>query len=434
MRERLLRLLPRGRFARRIAWLSGGTLVGQLILLAVMPLLTRMFTPEDFGLFGVLSAFNGIFGLVMAGRYEFAIPLTEKDDDAAALVILSVLVTVALTVLSVVLVWTFGNSLARLTGLPALMPLLWLVPLILLATGLGQPLEYWSIRRGTMRLNGLSRVVTAGGQAVGQAAFGVAGAGAFGLTLGYGLGYVARFILLMGTLPGADRAAMAAARPSQLRRLAWTLRFYPTYSTGSSLLKSTAQFLPTILFAMLYGPAVAGAFNLSQRILTTPVRLLSNSTSQAFLAEAAQRSAAGVLRLFARTVPRFLGVGFLGMVPLLVAGPALFAMIFGDPWRDAGGFAQALVAVQLARFVATPVSQAFNIFGRQDLEFHTALLNGLALIVSFSMIAWLRPPAYQAVLLYSLLTGLSYVVMLGLAWKTTRRAAATTPQQTNEDR
>jgi O-antigen/teichoic acid export membrane protein len=432
--ERLLRLLPRGRFVRRIAWLSGGTLLGQLILLAAMPLLTRLFTPEEFGLFGVLSAINGIFGLVMAGRYEFAIPLAAKDDEAAAVVVLAGLITLFLTLLSLILVWTLGDALAQLTGLPALVPLLWLVPLILLATGLGQPFEYWSIRRGTLRLNGLSRVVTSGAQAGSQAALGVAGAGAFGLTLGYGLGYLARVMLFLVTLPAADRAAMAAARLPQIRQLAWTLRFYPTYSTGSSLLKSTTQFLPTILLAALYGPAVAGAFNLAQRILTVPVRLLGMSTSQAFLAEAAQRSAAGVMRLFVRTVPRFLAVGFIGMAPLLLAGPALFALIFGEPWRDAGGFAQALVAVQLARFVAMPVSQSFNVFGRQDLEFHTSLLNGLALVVSFCLITWLKPPAYTAVLLYSLATAMSYVVMLSLAWRTTRHAATSAATAAPNDR
>ena len=64
MRQRLLRLFRRGRFARRLAWLSGGTLLGHLILLITMPLLTRLFTPEEFGLFGVLMALNGIFVLL----------------------------------------------------------------------------------------------------------------------------------------------------------------------------------------------------------------------------------------------------------------------------------------------------------------------------------------------------------------------------------
>ena len=424
MRQRLLELFPTGRFARRLAWISGGTLFGQLILLCATPLLTRLFTPAEFGLFGVLHAFNGIFGLVMAGRYEFAIPLSSKDDEAAAVAMLAGLVALFLTSVSLILVWTLGDTLAELTGMPELIPLLWLVPPILLATGLGHPLEYWSIRRGTLRLNGFSRVVQFGGQAVSQSALGFAGTGALGLTLGYGLGYVGRLILLLVTVSPTDRSMFAAARSLQVRQLAWSLRRYPIFSAGSSLLKSTTLFLPTVLLAIFYGPAVAGAFALAQRILTVPVRFLSNSASQVFLAEAARRPAAEVMRLFVRTVPRFLALGLLGMIPILLAGPALFALIFGEPWREAGGLAQALVVAQLARFVVMPVSQAFNVFSRQDLDFKTSLLNGLALVVSFGLIGWYEPSASTAVLLYSLATALAQLATLALAWRTTRRAAA----------
>jgi O-antigen/teichoic acid export membrane protein len=399
-----------------------------------MPLLTRLFTPEEFGLFGVLMALNGIFGLIMAGRYEFAIPLAAKDDEAAALVVLAGLITLFLTLLSMLLVWALGDALARLTGMPDLVPLLWLVPPILLATGLGHPLEYWSIRRETLRLNGLSRVLQFGGQAASQAALGVAGAGPFGLTLGYGVGYLGRLILFLVTLSATDRASMAASRPSQIRQLAWSHWRYPTFSAGSSLLKSTTQFLPTILLAILYGPAVAGAFNLAQRILSMPVRFLSNSASQVFLAEAAQRPAAEVMRLFIRTVPRFLVLGFLGMSPLLLAGPALFALLFGEPWRDAGGLAQALVAAQLARFIAMPVSQVFNVFRRQDLDFKTSLLNGFLLVISFCLIGWFEPSAYAAVLLYSLAAALGQLATLCFAWRTARRAAASAPQAAPDHR
>lgn len=424
MRQRLLNFLPRGRFARRLAWLSGGTILGQLLLVAAMPLLTRLYTPEDFGLFAVLAALNGIFGIAMAGRYEFAIPLAAKDDEAAALVLLSCFVALLLTLLSLLLVWSLGETLAELTGLPALVPLLWLVPPILLVTGLGQPFEYWSIRRETLRLNGASRVAQLGGQAASQAVLGVMETGALGLTLGYGLGYLARLALFLVSLPVRDWAALAATQPSQILRLARSLRDYPTYSTASSLLRAATQFLPTILFAALYGPAIAGGFDLAQRILTVPVRLLSGAASQVFLVEAAQRSAPEVLRLFARVVPRFLLLGLVGMTPLLLAGPWLFALAFGEPWREAGSFAQALVAAQLARFIAIPVSPSFNVFARLDLEFGTALLNGLALVLSFAMIGWLECRPATAVLLYSVASALSQLAMLGLAWRTTRFAAA----------
>jgi O-antigen/teichoic acid export membrane protein len=378
-------------------------LVGQLLLVAAMPLLTRLYSPEAFGIFGVFAAFVGIFGSIMAGRYEFAIPLSARDEDAAALAIAGTVVTCVLTALAILLVWVFGELLARATSMPGLASLLWLLPPILFLTGIGQPLEYWSIRRDTLRL--------------------------IGLVLGYGLGYLARAALFVTTLTRADRRILATTRSMRVRELAWSMRRYPFLTSISSVVKSLTQFLPTILFATFFGPAVAGGFDLAQRLLSVPVRLVGGAASQVFLVEASEHSVADLLRLFTKTVSRFLLLGMLGMAPILFAGPLLFAFAFGEPWREAGAFAQALIVLQLARFVQVPTSQSFNILGRQDLELKTAVLGAISLAASFWLIALFDVRPVTALLIYSVASGMSHLVMLYLAWQTTRRAALRASQE-----
>jgi len=421
----LLKYLPRGRFTRRLAWLAGGMFLGQFLLVATMPLLTRLYSLEAFGLFGVVAALVGIFGAVMAGRYEFAIPLADRDEDAAALAIAGTVMTCVLTALAALLVWAFGDRLASATGMPPLASLLWLFLPSLFLTGIGQPLEYWSIRRNTMRLNGATRVAQYGGQAVGQVALGVAGTGAVGLTLGYGLGCFIRAALFIAKLTPADREILARTRFTRVREIAWSMRRYPLLTTTSNVVMSLTQFLPTILFATFFGPAVAGGFDLAQRILAAPVRLVGGAASQVFLAEASQRSVVEALRLFSKTVPRFLLLGMLVMAPILVAGPSLFAIAFGEPWREAGTFAQALVVLQLARFVQMPTSQSFNILGRQDLELRMALLGAISLAATFGLIIFLDSAPANAVLIYSIASCVGQVVLLHLTWQTIRKAAHT---------
>jgi O-antigen/teichoic acid export membrane protein len=313
--------------------------------------------------------------------------------------------------------------------MPGLASLLWLLPPILFLTGIGQPLEYWSIRRDTLRLNAATRVTQYGGQAVGQAALGIAGAGPIGLVLGYGLGYLARAALFVTTLTRADRRILATTRSMRVRELAWSMRRYPFLTSISSVVKSLTQFLPTILFATFFGPAVAGGFDLAQRLLSVPVRLVGGAASQVFLVEASEHSVADLLRLFTKTVSRFLLLGMLGMAPILFAGPLLFAFAFGEPWREAGAFAQALIVLQLARFVQVPTSQSFNILGRQDLELKTAVLGAISLAASFWLIALFDVRPVTALLIYSVASGMSHLVMLYLAWQTTRRAALRASQE-----
>jgi O-antigen/teichoic acid export membrane protein len=423
MRWRPLSFLPGGRFTRRLSWIAGGMLVGQLLLVATMPLLTRLYSPETFGIFGVFAAFVGILGSIMSGRYEFAIPLAAQDKEAAALVVAGTLVTCFLTTLAFLVVWAFGEPLEGATSMPGLASLLWLLPPILFLTGIGQPLEYWSIRRDTLRLNAATRVAQYGGQAISQAALGFSGTGAIGLVIGYGLGYVIRAALFVAKITRRDRRIFATTRLTEVREVAWSMRRYPLLTTFASVVKSLTQFLPTILFAAFFGPAVAGGFDLAQRILTVPVRLVSGAASQVFLAEASQHSVADLLNLFKKTVSRFLLLGIVGMLPILVAGPFLFAFVFGEPWREAGTFAQALVVLQLARFVQVPTSQSFNILGRQDLELKTAILGAISLAGSFGIIALLDIGPIGALLLYSVASGATNLIMLYVAWHTIRKAA-----------
>ena len=63
-------LLPKGRLIRAVALLVTGSAFGQLLVLVASPLLTRLYSPDDFGVLGVFSALLGLFGTAVCLRYE----------------------------------------------------------------------------------------------------------------------------------------------------------------------------------------------------------------------------------------------------------------------------------------------------------------------------------------------------------------------------
>ena len=262
------------------------------------------------------------------------------------------------------------------------------------------------------------------GQAVAQLVFGLFGGGGAALVAGYNLGPVARFLVMAGTLQAADRVLLRRITLARIRALAREHWRYPVFSSSSSLLQSASQMLPAVLVAGLYGPVTAGWFGLGQRIMGAPVRMLGDAASQVFLGEIARADGGALYCLFLRTAVRFFALGLAGMAPLLLAGPALFALAFGEPWREAGAIVQLLVPVYLARFVVVPVSQTLNVLGRQDLHLIASLLNCAGLGLSFALGAWLDLPLLGTTLLYSIGSTAAFVFYFGAAWHTARRAAA----------
>jgi O-antigen/teichoic acid export membrane protein len=421
------RLRPKSQFMRRLMMLSGSLAAGQAIMVAVSPLLTRLYDPEDFGLFAVFSALTGVIGVMMSLRYELGIPIARDDAEAADMAGLSFLIALGVSLLMVPLVWFGGERLAAATDLPGLAWLLWLLPLTVFAAGLGQLLSYWSVHRGTFRVNALSRFLQSATQAVLQVGFGALNTGAPGLVLGYAIAYFTRIANFALIMPRADWALLRGVRFGAMRRLAVANWHYAAYSAPSTLLLSATQLLPAVLLAMLYGPAVAGWFGLGQRLMGMPVRLLAQAASSVFLGEVVRLAPDAVYRLFKRASLRFLGLGLLGMGPLLVLGPELFAVAFGERWRPAGEMAQLLAPVHLVRFVVVPVSQTLNLFRRQHLHLFSSGLATATLALSFGAGWWLDLPPLATVALYSVGSTLAGLLYFANVWRVARERAAAVP-------
>lgn len=419
------RLVPKSRFLRRLAMLSGGTFLGQLVLVGASPVLTRLYGPEAFGALAVFTGLSAILGMAAALRYEFAIPVAP-EEEAAGLVWVALAASAGVASAAALGVWVAGPWLAAVTATPALAGLLWILPAAVLLNGLSLPLSYWSVRRGTFRVNTANRLVQSAGQVVPQLGLGLAGAGAPGLVLGYAFGYVAKLAHLLGALPPAERARLTAVRPGALWPLARRHWHYPAYSAPSALLQGGTQLLPAVLLAVLYGPAVAGWFGLGQRVMGLPTKLLAHAASQVFIGEAPRLgSDAAVRRLFLRSTAGFALVGLAGMAPVLLLGPALFALVFGEAWREAGTMAALLVPQHLARFVVVPVSQTLNIYGRQDLHLAASAVNALVLVLTFGLARPLGLDPMEAILAYSIGTTLAYLLYLWFTWQVARRGGLT---------
>ena len=395
--------------------------IGQGLLVASTPFLTRLYTPEDFGLFAVFGAFTSILVTMVALRYEYAIPLEQNERTALALVSATGLLSLAFSLLlcPVVLVW--GPSLAQLLGLPALTPLLWLLPPCLLLWGLGSALGFWSVRQGTFRLNGASRIIHHGTQAGGQLGFGLMGTGSAGLVVGYALGYLARFVHLAVALPRAELRQFF--RPSlgeigQVLRRHWR---FPAFATSAAALHAASAMLPTVGIAMLYGPAMAGLYGLAQRVVALPLRLVGESASEVFLGEIRNVDHDGLIRLFKRTTALFTGLGLAGLLPLFWLAPWVFAFVFGEAWREAGIIVQLLAPLYLARFVANPISQTLNALDRQDLHLLSSLLGCLTPLLSFAVGWWLMLDAAWTIGLYSVSSSMVFIFMIAIAWWSLKR-------------
>lgn len=452
MMERIKRLLPKNRFARSVSVLAGGTAAGQIIVVAASPILTRLYSPEDFGLLAVYAGLLGIFAVAVSLRYELAIPIPESDEEAASVVILSLLVVLGMTAISAGIVWAWGESITTVLNTPALEPYFWLLPIGLLLIGIYQVFSYWAIRVKAFPAIARTKLT----QAIGMVGVQLGGyaLGPFALLLGQATGHAAGASSLAGLAMRRRWLVFRKVRLADVRWAAVRYRRFPVYHSWAGVLHKIGTELPLILFAGLFSPAAAGLYMLAHRVLAMPMQLLGKAVADVFFSSASEAQRNGDLAPLVSSIHHKLA--HIAMPPtfvLLIAGPDLFALVFGAEWRQAGEIAQWMAPWIYLVFVTSPLSQVVSVLEKQaqflifqgvllaarigalvigglhgDLIFAVALLSGVSALCYAGFLVWLilasdnrlvdawRPTATAALVAALLIAPLAVYYWLDAAW------------------
>lgn len=429
MKRLFARLVPKSRLGRGVLVLTGGTAAGQAIVLLASPLLTRLYTPADFGVLGVFSGLLGLLALAVCLRYELAVPLAEDDVAVVNLVALAAASALLVSSVVAVLLGAFGGMLVRWLNAAALGPWLWLLPPALLAIGGFNALNHWAIRRQAFERITRTRITQSLGQVAAQLGLGLAGAGAPGLLLGHIIGQSAGIGSHGAAFWRRERALLAQIRPGLMLALARRFGRLAAYGAPGALLNGSSRLLPALLVAALYGIEVAGLFVLTQRVLGSPMRLLGSAVAQVYLSEAprlARHDRPAMAVLFRRTTRHLLVVGGVMVVVVVVAGPALFGLVFGNVWSEAGMYARLLAAMYLAQLVVSPISQTLTIIERQDLLLLWEIGRLALVLLVFAGAAWLAWPPGMTLGSLSAAVASAYVALFLLTLRLLKRGMALT--------
>ena len=346
-----------------------GTTFAQALMILVAPILTRLYSPEDFGVYALYTSILGIIAVVACWRYELAIVLPEKDEDAANLLVLSICICFGMAVLTLILVAVVRNPVANLLGAPELAPWLWFMPLSLLAAGLFQAFNYWSTRRKQFRRLAARTITQSTVTATAQIGTGVLypAASAGGLIGGSIVGQLTATGRLAWQI-GRDEGQQIrnAINKFSIKQMLIRYKDFPIYSSWSGLLNSASTMLPALLLGYFFTPAVVGFYALGHRVLAMPMGVVGGSIAQVFFPRATEARRTGDLdRLSLEMFKRLLAIGFVPILLITIVAPDLFALIFGARWWVAGEYVRWMSVWLLFVFISSPLSTMYAVMERQ---------------------------------------------------------------------
>lgn len=311
--------------------MASGALVAQAIPIAVSPLLTRLFSPEELGAFALFMALVTVLGGVAAARYEMAIMLPDNQQDANTLAWLSGGIATVFCLFLFIPCLLWSSAIAELIGDPELSRVLPWLPLAVWIFALGGVLTALASRSKRFSTVARANVLKSASMSGIQVGAGFSNLGLPGLIVGNLLGGVALVAGLRNALAGSDAHGPAIGCFS---KLAHQYRDFPKYSLWGTLANGVSANILSFLLSIFYSLTALGFYNLVQRVLAAPSAVLGGAVGQVFYQRASvelRRSGSirgafhsAWLRLLALSVPPFFLI-------YLYAEP-VFEFVFGAGW------------------------------------------------------------------------------------------------------
>ncbi|PLY10476.1 MAG: translocase [Arcobacter sp.] len=407
--------LKKTEFRKHVLTLLTGTTISQAIPVAISPILTRIYSPEDFGLLAIYISIVTILATVIAGAYDFAIVLPKHDKDVIPLLQLSFLITSIISIIVLVIVTLFNNEIMILLNNKEIGIWLYFLPLSIFLMGIYQTISFWLNRHKYYKQIATTRVIQSGTTAFFQLLMGVLTITISGLITGRIIGQVFSTWVILRIFFKKKKILIRRFQQNKIYALAKRYKRFPLYETWSNLLNSSSTEVPVILITSLFSIKTAGFYALANRILLLPLSLLGSSIGQVFLQKASEtRKDIVQLKLITQSI--FSKLVYIGVLPIgiiMIFGDVIFAFIFGNEWKISGEFSQVLALWLFFVFITSPLSNLLIVLEKQKESLFFNILIFISRISSIIFGFIFLEDAYLTVALFGIVGTIFWIFLCG---------------------
>lgn len=393
--------------------LALGSGISKIIGILSIPILTRLYSPEDFGVLAIYTAIITMLAPIITLRYVLALPLPRHDGMAFNLLMLSTGLMLITCLIVNMFLWMFGGDILPIFSMEVLIPWWWLISLGLLGSVTYEMLTLWATRKRDYRAISKTNIGQSITGSLTKIILGLFGLNPFGLLVGQ--------VVIQGGGSGSllkiysqdFKKNWRHLRWSRMLKMAWAHRGFPIYRVPSQFLMLLAGQAPLLFIAAMYDSNTTGQLGLALMALGFPLKLFGNTLAKAFYAEAANLGSKQPDKIRVMLISVVKRLAIFAVPPtlvLLVFGQEIFTLSFGEEWRLAGTFSEILAIYLFFQFMQTPVAHVFYIFeGQKQLLFLNIQRIGLV-FVCFSFAYLVDLNSEMAILTYSIMLSVHYLL------------------------
>ncbi len=384
-------LKPKSEFSRNVLTLMTGTTIAQAIPIAISPILTRLYTPEDFGVFALFLAIVGFFSVFISLRYEQVIVLVDNDEDAINIFALGFIIILLITTILTFSIFIFHDYIIELLKNDEISFWLYFAPITVLLIGVFNLLTHFNNRKKYYKDISNATIIKSIVLAVVQLSVGFVKQGVTGLITGQ---IVAQFFanIKLAKNITKDKILLKKIDKSKIIQLAIKYKDFPKFQAPHAMLNSLSSNMPVLLFSSFFSATIVGFFALSTRIVLSPMMIIASSTAKVYNQKVSveyNKVDGDPYGFTIRVLKSLLKKITMPFLLIVFFAPDIFAFAFGENWKDAGIYTQLLSPWLLMVFLVSNIIYIPSLLSIQEkalsLEIIYTILRFGSLIIGIAL-------------------------------------------------
>jgi O-antigen/teichoic acid export membrane protein len=252
-------------FNINVAKVLTGTFLAQLIVLIITPILTRIYTPEDFSNLAIYLSLVTVLSLFATGKYDKAIILPKDDKEAHSLMLVAGLSTLVVGIVFLLSFIIFKEQIIRLFDVNEISSWLIFIPITIFATALYNILNIWFNRKKEYHNLSGNQIIYAsiyGTLKIGlQKIFYL---GAFGLVFSEALSQMIATFFFGKRFIKENGLKLYKTSKEEIIKTIKKYKSFPLYSLPADFINVFAKELPLLMLSGFYGPSNLGFYMLKR--------------------------------------------------------------------------------------------------------------------------------------------------------------------------
>lgn len=375
-----------GNVFRGMLTLIMGSGLARIVGLASIPILTRLYSPEDYGVLAIYTSIVAVLVPILTLRYVTAIPLPNTDAMAFNLFMLCVKLILVGTLLISLVLGFFGETVLGWFSMQEFAYLWWLIAIGVMGTATYELFSLWATRKKDYKVIAKTQFTQSLTGNVVKIGLGLLSLTPLGLVIGQLVAQSGGVGSLFKNAYKDFKKLYPSLNTKKQKFVAKYYQDFPWFRLPSQFLMVLSVQAPILMMSALYDKESTGQLGLAIMALSLPVSLIGSAMSNAYFAEVAaigKRDMGKIRKITIDTQAKLFAISLPTTILFILVAKPMFSMIFGDEWTVAGNYAAILSPFILLQFTSSPLVQVINIVGGQIIFLIINLLRIFALVLVF---------------------------------------------------